>query len=130
MHPSLPALYSAERTLLYAANEVRNGAVSAYAVNRENGKLTPLNRQSSRGDGPCHLSVDRTGKNVLVANYGGGNIAVLPVGDDGRLGEATAFIQHEGSSVNRQRQEKAHAHWIDTAPTAASLWFAIWDWTR
>jgi 6-phosphogluconolactonase len=116
VHPSLPALYAAERPLLYAANEVRNGTVSAYSVNRENGKLTLLNRQSSRGDGPCHLSVDRLGQNVLVANYGGGNIAVLPVGRDGRLGEATAFMQHEGSSVNKPRQEKAHAHWIDAAP--------------
>ncbi len=119
VHPSLPALYSAERPLLYAANEVRKGLVSAYSVNRETGALRLLNRQSSRGEGPCHLSVDRAGKNVLVANYGGGNIAVLPIDPSGRLGEATAFIQHEGSSVNQQRQEKAHAHWIDTAPDGA-----------
>lgn len=116
VHPNRPALYSAERPLLYAANEVRKGQVSAYAVDREKGTLTLLNRQSSRGEGPCHLSVDPAGRNVLVANYGGGNIAVLPIDQEGRLGEATAFIQHDGSSVNRQRQEKAHAHWIDAAP--------------
>jgi 6-phosphogluconolactonase len=113
VHPHLPALYAAERPVLYAANEVRSGTVSAYLVHRDTGKLTLLNQQSSRGAGPCHLSVDRTGKYVLVANYGGGSIAVLPIQEEGRLGAATAFIQHAGSSVNKQRQEAPHAHWID-----------------
>jgi 6-phosphogluconolactonase len=56
--------------------------------------------------------VDRAGKNVLVANYGGGSIASLPVQADGSLGAASAFIQHQGSSVNRQRQDAPHAHGI------------------
>ncbi len=68
------------------------------------------------GNGPCHLAVDRTGKNVLVANYGGGSLEVLPVKDDGGLGAATAFIQHQGSSMNKQRQEGPHAHFITTDP--------------
>lgn len=116
LHPRLPALYAAGRPVLYAANEVRDGLVSAFAIDRATGKLTPLNSQSARGNGPCHLSVDQTGKTLLVANYGGGNIAALPVKEDGSLGPATAFIQHTGSSVNKQRQSAPHAHWIDVAP--------------
>jgi 6-phosphogluconolactonase len=116
VHPSLPALYSAERPVLYAANEIKAGTVSAYAVNRSDGKLTLLNQRSARGNGPCHLSVDKLGRHMLVANYGSGSIAALPIDADGRLGEATGFVQHQGSSVNKQRQEGPHAHWIDTDP--------------
>ncbi len=119
VYPRWPALASAQRVFLFAANEVggggQSGGVSAYAADRSTGKLTFVNRQSSRGVGPCHLSVDRTGRDVLVANYGSGSIAVLPIGADGELREATAFIQHTGSSVNPVRQEGPHAHWIDTA---------------
>lgn len=103
---------------LYAVNEIssfggkRSGAATAFAINAEDGKLRLLNQQSSGGDGPCHLIVDHTGKNVLIANYGGGSCAVLPVQGDGSLGAATAFIQHQGSSANKQRQEGPHAHGI------------------
>jgi 6-phosphogluconolactonase len=89
------------------------GAVAAFAIDPQTGKLQLLNQQSSQGAGPCHLNVDRAGKNVLVANYGGGSCAVLPIAADGRLGEATAAIQHKGKSVNRERQEGPHAHSIN-----------------
>jgi 6-phosphogluconolactonase len=82
-------------------------------VDPRSGALTLLNQQSSVGDGPCYLIVDKAGKNVLVANYGGGSVSVLPVGADGKLGEATAAIQHHGSSVNPQRQKEPHAHSIN-----------------
>jgi 6-phosphogluconolactonase len=104
---------------LYAVNEVDTfegqptGSVSAFAVDRGTGKLSLLNQQSSRGAGPAHLSVDRSGHDVLVANYGGGNIAVLPVAGDGRLAPASAFVQHTGSSVNPSRQKEPHAHAIN-----------------
>jgi 6-phosphogluconolactonase len=58
--------------------------------------------------------VDATGRNVLVANYGGGSIASLPIKSDGSIEDATAFIQHTGSSVNEQRQKEPHAHSIYT----------------
>ncbi|MBS1875005.1 MAG: lactonase family protein [Acidobacteria bacterium] len=102
---------------LYAANEVgrfngqRTGSVTAFRMEL-GGKLTALNTVSSHGDGPCHVSIDRTGKFVLVANYGGGSIAVLPIRADGSLGEATAAIQHAGSSVNKGRQREPHGHSI------------------
>ncbi|MBI1792348.1 MAG: lactonase family protein [Acidobacteria bacterium] len=109
------------RRFLYAVNEIGNyngqraGSASAFAIDRKTGRLTHLNTVSSRGGGPCHLSVDKTGKNLLVANYGGGSIAVLPIGADGRLGEATTFIQHEGSGADPKRQQGPHAHSIHPA---------------
>ena len=118
INPSFLAIHPTGK-YLYAVNEVgefggeKAGAVSAFALDRASGKLTPLNQQSSKGAGPCHLIVDRTGKNVLVANYGGGSAAVLPIGDDGRLGAATAFVQHSGSGKNPRRQEGPHAHSIN-----------------
>ncbi len=107
---------------LYAANEVGewNGApggyVSAYRIDTASGHLTLLNEQSSVGAGPCHLSVDRTGKCVLVANYSGGSVSVLPLNMDGSLRPHSAFVQHTGSSVNPARQKAPHAHSINVSP--------------
>ncbi|HUT88209.1 MAG TPA: lactonase family protein [Thermoguttaceae bacterium] len=118
LNPSFLALHPSGR-FLYAVGEIGNfgggktGAVSAFRIEPKSGKLTPLNQQPSRGTGPCHLTVDRTGRNVLVANYGSGSVACLPIGDDGRLGDATSFVQHEGSSVNPQRQQGPHAHVVE-----------------
>jgi 6-phosphogluconolactonase len=117
-NPSFLAIHPNHR-FLYAVGELeqfggkKSGAVSAFAIDPKTGDLTLLNQQPSGGAGPCHLSVDRQGKHVLVANYGGGSASVLPIQDDGRLGEATAFVQHKGSSVNKQRQEGPHAHSIN-----------------
>ena len=107
---------------LYAVSEVdevggqRTGAVDAFALDARTGKLTPLNRQLSGGSGPCHVSVDASGKCLLVANYGGGSIAALPINTDGSLGEAMTKIQHTGSSVNTNRQAGPHAHFILPSP--------------
>lgn len=121
-NPTFLAIHPNQK-FLYAANEVGNfggkkncGAVSAFSIDAQSGKLTLLNQVSSQGGGPCHLSVDQTGKTLLVANYGGGSIAALPIKDDGSLADATTFIQHEGSGVNKQRQEGPHAHFITTDP--------------
>jgi 6-phosphogluconolactonase len=118
VNPSFLAVHPTRR-FLYAVNEVGNfegkpgGGVTAFALDPTHGTLARLNSQPSGGGDPCHLVVDRAGRHVLVANYGGGNASVLPIGPDGRLGPATAFVQHKGSSVNRQRQEAAHAHSIN-----------------
>ena len=107
---------------LYAVSEVdkigdqNTGAVKAYAVDAATGRLKPLNQQNSGGAGPCHISVDATGKSLLVANYGGGSIAALPIHADGSLGVATDIIQHSGSSVNTNRQTAPHAHSIYPSP--------------
>jgi 6-phosphogluconolactonase len=107
---------------LYAVNEVsdfagkKSGAVGAFAIDAATGKLSLLNQQPSVGSGPCHLVTDKTGRNVLIANYGGGSVAVLPVAKDGSLQPASSFIQHTGSSVNKSRQEAPHAHGIYLDP--------------
>jgi 6-phosphogluconolactonase len=108
----------AKRHLLFAVNEVNSfegkptGAVSAFAIEPDTGKLKLINQVSSKGTGPCHLCLDKTGKNLLVANYSSGSVAVVPVGADGRLSEASDFVQHAGKSVNRERQEGPHAHCV------------------
>jgi 6-phosphogluconolactonase len=93
-----------------------SGAVSAFAIGRLTGKLSLLNEVASRGADPCYIAFDRTGKYALVANYTGGSVAVFPVRADGRIGDSSAFVQHVGSRVNRERQEAPHAHWIETTP--------------
>ena len=110
------------RKYLYAVNEVSeyqghsSGGVSAFAIAQGTGKLTFLNEVASGGAGPCHLTVDNTGKYVLVANYGGGSLAVFPIESDGRLGKATDFVQHKGASINPQRQEGPHVHSVYMSP--------------
>jgi 6-phosphogluconolactonase len=120
-NPAFLALHPNGR-FLYAANEVADfggqhaGSVTAFRIESGTGQLTQLNQQPSGGSGPCHLSVDRTGKCVLVANYGSGSVAALPLGADGRLAGPGMSIQHRGSSVNPQRQEGPHAHFIVSDP--------------
>jgi 6-phosphogluconolactonase len=101
-----------KRRLLFAVHEDQKGAVSAFAMDRSSGKLTLLNQRPSMGAGPCHVVLDRARRNLLVSNYGGGSVAVLPVAADGRLGEATDVVQHTGSSVNPERQKGPHAHCV------------------
>jgi len=120
-NPSFVALHPNGR-FLYAVNEVGNykgpnsGGVSAFSIDRSTGKLTFLNEVASRGADPCYITVDKTGKYVLVANYTGGSIAAFPVLADGKLGESSAFIQHAGRGTNPERQEGPHAHSIDLSP--------------
>jgi 6-phosphogluconolactonase len=120
-NPSFLAVHPNHR-FLYAVNETGNyqgqksGVVSAFAIDRATGKLTLLNEVASKGADPCYVTVDKTGKYVLVANYTGGSVAVFPVLQDGRLGEASAFIQHTGHGANPGNQEGPHAHSIDLSP--------------
>jgi 6-phosphogluconolactonase len=120
-NPSFLAVHPNQR-FLYAVNEVSRyegkeaGSVSAFSIDRDTGALTLLNRVSSRGGSPCHLEVDRSGKWLFVANYGGGSVAAFPVQADGKLGEASAFFQHIGASVNKSRQSGPHAHETVVSP--------------
>jgi 6-phosphogluconolactonase len=113
-----------KRRLLFAVNEVDTvngkptGAVSAFRM-QPDGKLTLINQVASGGKGPCHLVLDKEGKHLLVANYGGGSVAVIPVAEDGKLGEASDVKQHEGKSVHSQRQEAPHAHCVTLSPDNA-----------
>lgn len=120
VNPTFLAVHPNQR-VLYAASEINRfegkpaGAVAAFAIDRATGRLSLLNQQPSGGTGPCYVSVDRSGRCVLVANYGSGSVAALPVRPDGSLGEAGSVIQHHGASVNPERQQGPHAHQIVTA---------------
>ena len=73
-------------------------------------ELKPINQQSSKGMGPCQLVLDKTGRNILVANYGDGTVAVLPVDATGRLGEATCVVKDTGKGPNTKNARKARTH--------------------
>lgn len=113
--PSYLALNPAG-THLYVLSEVGEGAVSAFAIDADSGGLTLLNTQPTGGS-PCHNVVDATGRYVLSANYGGGSVSMHPIAADGSLGEMSDFRQHEGSSVNPDRQKEPHAHSINIDPS-------------
>lgn len=114
IHPSGKYLYSVNEAA--QAGPSNAGAVSAYAIETATGKLSFLNGQSSLGNGPCHISIDQTGQTAFVSNYGGGNLTVLPIGADGKLGAATDSVQHAGSGPNAKRQEKPHVHSATVSP--------------
>ncbi len=116
---------------LYTTNEISTfggvphmGAISAFSVDPTTGKLTLLNQQPSGGESPAYLSLDQTGRFVLVANYTGnavagegGTVAVFALKPDGALGERTGFDQHKGTGINPARQRQAYAHSIITDPS-------------
>jgi 6-phosphogluconolactonase len=108
---------SPNQKFVYAVNEnFENAGVSAFSFDKKSGTLALLNTQPSGGAHPCHLSVDKTGSWVLVGNYTGGSLAVLPIFGDGSLGNPTQIIKHEGKSSNAARQEKPHVHSVNIAP--------------
>ncbi len=119
--PSFLAV-TGDRNFLYAVNETDKfggqpgGGVSVFATDAATGKLTFLNSVSSRGGGPAYIVLDKTQNFALVANYDGGSVAVFRLLYDGRIGESTAFVQHAGSSVNKERQEAPHAHAVVMSP--------------
>ena len=101
-----------EKPYLYAVGEKSTGTVSAFQIDRETGRLSLLNTVGSKGEGPCHLAVAPSGRDVAIANYNSGSTALLPILSDGRLGDVSHFFQHEGKSVNPHRQEGPHAHGV------------------
>jgi len=127
--------FNKEQTRLYSANETERigeneaGSVSAFAVDPGTGDLRLLNTVSSEGKGPAHLSVHPSGKFVLVANYFGGSVAVLPILEDGSLGKASDVRKDEGpvgpaaaqnappGSFAISGHDQAHAHMIEADPT-------------
>ncbi|MBD2754633.1 lactonase family protein [Spirosoma validum] len=116
-NPSFLALHPSGN-YLYSVNEGpdKAGGASAYAVDKATGKLQFLNSQSTLGGGPCHISIDKTGKTAFVSNYGGGSLAVFPIGTDGKLSAAADSVQDSGTGPNEKRQEKPHVHSATLAP--------------
>ena len=132
--PSCLALNMAG-TRLYSANETdrvgeaKEGTVSAFAINRADGQLSLLNTVSSGGAGPTYVSVHPSGRFVLVANYFGGSVAVLPILPGGGLGAATDLRKDAGTvgpkkatnappgSYAVSGHDRAHAHMIQADPS-------------
>lgn len=116
--PSFLAV-SPDRKHLFCVCEIDNfkgkkaGGVAGFALDARSGELKPINQESSVGTGPCYLVCDKDGRHVLVANYGGGSAAVLPVSADGKLGAASCFVQHTGTGPDKSRQEAPHVHSIN-----------------
>ncbi len=113
---------SPDKDFLYAIDgtqsdpEKKYGSVTSFQVTDQDGRLKMMNRQSSMGRGPCHVSCHPDGSHIFVANYSEGNIAVYPLGDDGRISPASDIIQHTGSGPDK-RQTKAYAHYITSDPS-------------
>jgi 6-phosphogluconolactonase len=109
-NPSYLAV-SPDEKFVYAVNEDANdkGSVSVFAFDKSNGALKYIDKQTSGGDHPAYVAVNKTGRWVAVANYTGGSFSTLPVMANGTLGVPTT-IQHTGSSVDKERQEKPHVH--------------------
>ncbi|GER90316.1 hypothetical protein KDW_44780 [Dictyobacter vulcani] len=103
---------------LYAVSESTEGpgAVAAFAIDPQNKDLTLLNQQSTEGTAPCHLTFDGTRTHLVVVNYSGGNICLYPLDEDGRIKKMTYNVQHQGHSINPDRQEAAHPHSANLAP--------------
>jgi len=120
-NPSFLAIAPSKK-FLYSVSEGDAGAgIGAYSLDSTTGKLTALNVESSQGKGPCHVSVDHTGKTVMVANYGSGHVASLPVKADGSLGAAASVHLHEpASQADPKRQAGPHAHSINVDATKSS----------
>ncbi len=98
---------------VYAVNETNGakpGRVSAFSFNKNNGKLNFINSELSGGDDPCYVAVSADDKWIAVANYSGGNLSVFPLNKNGSLQPYSQLIQDSGSSINNERQERAHVH--------------------
>jgi len=114
---------SPDNRLMVAVNETvtfdgqPGGGVAALSIDPATGRLTLLNQQRSHGGLPCYASIDAQGRVALVSNYLGGNVAIFPILEDGKLGSATDIVQHTGSSVHPGRQRSPFAHSIVIDPT-------------
>lgn len=121
LNPSFLAIHP-HQNVLYAVNEVRSfageegGGVSAFSMDPVSGELKLLNAYSSRGQDPCYISVEQTGRFALVANYTSGNVAMLPIQTDGGLGPVIDVDQHAGSGPDPERQDIPYAHCIRPDP--------------
>jgi 6-phosphogluconolactonase len=108
IHPSGRFLYSVNRGVVL--DQQNSGSVSAYAIDPVTGMLTLVNHQPSYGNGPCHISIDHTGKLAFVSNYNEGNLVVFPLADDGSVGAPSDSIRYSGHGPHQARQEKPHIH--------------------
>lgn len=119
-NPSFLAL-DPERNRFFAVSEKEEGQVIAFTVDLLSGNIQEVNRQSTQGASPCHLTVDPTGRWLFAVNYASGGVCLFPIEEDGSIGAIADFIQHTGSSINRDRQEQPHPHSIFSYPDSPYL---------
>lgn len=126
-NPSFLAI-SPDEKFVYAVNEIANngkgGEIASFSFDKSKGILTFINKQPSGGDHPCYVSVDKTGKWVFAGNYTSGSLAMLKVNKDGHLNAPSKTIQHEGYSVNTERQNSPHVHCTVLTPDNKYLYVA------
>ena len=118
---------SRDEKFVYAVNEThgdKSGQLSAYSLDKKKGELILLNTQATGGDDPCYVSIDSSGKNVVVANYNGGNLSVFKTNGDGSLQPYTQLIAHDGYGVNVDRQGMPHPHSVVFSPDEKYLFCA------
>jgi 6-phosphogluconolactonase len=96
---------------LYATRLQEEGAIAAFVIHSD-GNLSPLGEQSSSGSLPCHMYVHPSGRFVISANYGSGEIVVHPIKGDGSLGEVSHRVEGYGKGPNPERQTHTHAHFV------------------
>jgi 6-phosphogluconolactonase len=113
---------SKDKKNVYAVSEAGDGkGVNAFSFDSKTGKLTLQNTGSAGGNGPCYISVDDQKRWVFAGNYGGGSLSATKLNADGSLTTQTQVIQHEGSSVNKSRQDKPHVHAVVLSPDGRHL---------
>ena len=120
VHPTMPIVYSASRSPFSEGSD--HQTIGAYSADKETGMLSLINEQSAKGIAPAHVSVDPLGSFVYVSNYTSGNVGMYPIRDDGGLDAASDVVQHSGSSINPNRQQRAHAHAADPSPDGRFLY--------
>lgn len=110
---------SADKRFVYAVNESHNpqgDSVSAFKFDDHSGKLTYINKISTYGTDPCYVSVDKHNRNLFVANYSSGSLAVYPLKANGSIGDTLQTIQHTGGSIDVKRQKSPHVHAVVLSP--------------
>jgi len=123
VHPTLSIVYAVSE--IADLNGKPTGGIISFVVDMRSGQLTQQSVQPSQGKGPCHLSLDATGKSLLAANYGSGSVICLGINDDGSLLPPVAttqdkpggFIQHAGTGPNKSRQQGPHGHSMNATST-------------
>jgi len=114
IHPSKKFLYACGDVT--SAEGKKAGGISAFGIDSKSGKLTLINQAATTGAGPCHVSVDKTGKVATISNYGSGSISSYAIKEDGSVSPEVSFFQHEGSSIDPKRQAGPHAHSVNFSP--------------
>ncbi|AGA79940.1 lactonase family protein [Echinicola vietnamensis] len=116
-----------KRDLVFTVQEEggeNGGSVCSFRFDRSANSLKKLSTSASQGSGPCYITLSPDEKFIFAGNYGSGDLAVLPINEDGTLGEAVQTIQHTGSSVNEGRQSSPHVHSLVFHPNGKQLFVA------